>query len=239
MACRWSKDDENDSFTDVGAHSMLMKGIGDYIKYVFQDFVIRPASIGDTAISGIADKTYTGTALGQSPVITFGDMTLVEGRDYTVTYENNVKTGTATMIIHGIGNFTGTVTKMFAILPVEEEPEVVPEGKPQEEAEDEPAREKHPEKKHWTPSADGQKTGASEEVREVPKTGDPSQTILWVLLLLIASGVLAGCVLVIRTQRDGPFVHLFTPRTRLKCGFRHWTTTQKDRPSVLKNKTPR
>ena len=40
---------------------------------------------------------------------------LVSGTDYTVTYSNNVKVGTATVTVTGIGNYTGTVTKTFVI----------------------------------------------------------------------------------------------------------------------------
>ena len=41
--------------------------------------------------------------------------TLVAGTDYTVTYKNNVKVGTATVVITGKGNFTGTKTITFTI----------------------------------------------------------------------------------------------------------------------------
>ena len=40
---------------------------------------------------------------------------LVEGRDYTVTYKDNINAGTATVIITGIGCYTGTVERTFTI----------------------------------------------------------------------------------------------------------------------------
>ena len=39
-----------------------------------------------------------------------------EGKDYTVTYKNNVNTGTATATIQGIGNYSGTASVSFTIL---------------------------------------------------------------------------------------------------------------------------
>lgn len=45
-----------------------------------------------------------------------GYKTLVEGRDYVVTYANNVDAGTATVTVTGMGTYTGSVTKEFTIL---------------------------------------------------------------------------------------------------------------------------
>ena len=43
-------------------------------------------------------------------------LTLVEGKDYTVTYKNNVKIGTATVVVHGMGNFMGFAKTTFKIV---------------------------------------------------------------------------------------------------------------------------
>lgn len=48
-------------------------------------------------------------------------VTLVEGKDFTVEYKNNTEIGTATVIIKGIGNYTGEVTKSFEITKAPEE----------------------------------------------------------------------------------------------------------------------
>ncbi len=42
-------------------------------------------------------------------------VTLKKNRDYTVAYKNNVKAGTASVVIAGKGNFTGTKTAKFKI----------------------------------------------------------------------------------------------------------------------------
>ncbi len=44
-------------------------------------------------------------------------VTLKKGTDYTVSYSNNTKIGTATVTIKGKGNYSGTVKKTFKIVP--------------------------------------------------------------------------------------------------------------------------
>ena len=67
-------------------------------------------------ISTIADQTYTGSPLKPAVVVKDGETTLVENTDYTLTYDNNLNVGTATVTATGIGNYTGTQTKEFAIV---------------------------------------------------------------------------------------------------------------------------
>ena len=45
--------------------------------------------------------------------------TIEEGKDYELSYTNNVDAGTATVTITGKGNYTGTLTKTFQITPKE------------------------------------------------------------------------------------------------------------------------
>ncbi|MFT3950796.1 MAG: leucine-rich repeat protein [Oscillospiraceae bacterium] len=56
-------------------------------------------------------STYDGTA--KTPAVTIDGLTA--GTDFTVAYENNTAAGTATVTVTGIGNYTGTITKTFAI----------------------------------------------------------------------------------------------------------------------------
>lgn len=62
--------------------------------------------------------TYNGKAKKPKVTVRYGDVTLAEGRDYTVSYSNNIKVGTAAVIIKGLGNlYTGTAKKTFLIMP--------------------------------------------------------------------------------------------------------------------------
>ncbi len=87
-------------------------------------FKITPASITTGTVTvKHAQKVYTGKAITQngSTVVTANpggsELTLVRGTDYTITYANNVKVGTATLTVTGIGNYKDTVTKEFRIIP--------------------------------------------------------------------------------------------------------------------------
>ncbi len=71
--------------------------------------------IREAVVSGIVDKTYTGKAVTQKVKITCNGKPLVENTDFTVTYKNNIYPGTATVTIAGKGNYTGTISKSFAI----------------------------------------------------------------------------------------------------------------------------
>ena len=46
-----------------------------------------------------------------------GSKTLVEGKDYKVTYSNNIKVGTATVRVEGTGKYGGWIEKKFTIMP--------------------------------------------------------------------------------------------------------------------------
>lgn len=68
------------------------------------------------SVTGIVNQKYTGKKCTQTKlVVKSGSKTLKLGKDYQVSYENNVKPGKATVVITGIGNYTGTIKKTFAI----------------------------------------------------------------------------------------------------------------------------
>ena len=78
--------------------------------------------IDNKTYSGKAKKTYTHIGFGYNTYDSFygnhySDYNLREGTDYTVSYKNNVEIGTATVTLTGKGNFTGTITNKFKIVP--------------------------------------------------------------------------------------------------------------------------
>lgn len=196
----WEKLEEEDSFTDAGTYKVVLYGVGEYLKAAIKDFVIQPAPIECTDVDGIKDQIYTGAALGQSPVIRFGDLVLQEGRDYTLSYRNNIETGKAVMIIQGIGNFTGTLLRDFAILPAPADPETNPAAaEPGNESVPAPA---DPASGTGAEAAEGECRTAPAvteradvppvRIREAPKTGDSQQYELWILLLLMGMSIPAA-----------------------------------------------
>lgn len=62
---------------------------------------------------------YTGEAVRQqgAELVSRADNNILEeNKDYTVTYRNNVKTGTATVLYQGMGSYTGTIKKTYRIM---------------------------------------------------------------------------------------------------------------------------
>ena len=74
-------------------------------------------SVKKCSVSSIKNKTYTAKKITPTPTIKYGNATLVKDKDYILTYKNNKKIGTATVIITGIGNYKDSVTKTFKIVP--------------------------------------------------------------------------------------------------------------------------
>ncbi|MCQ2532821.1 MAG: DUF4214 domain-containing protein, partial [Saccharofermentans sp.] len=92
-------------------------GKGNYSGTITKTFSITAIGLtsSNTTVSGITNKTYTGSAITQNITVTYGGKTLVNGTDYTVSYSNNTNVGTATVSITGKGNYSGTVNKTFTI----------------------------------------------------------------------------------------------------------------------------
>ena len=63
---------------------------------------------------------YDGGYKKPGVVVKINDTSLVAGKDYTVSYINNKKIGTATVIVNGIGQYTGSVSKNFTINPAKQ-----------------------------------------------------------------------------------------------------------------------
>lgn len=80
---------------------------------------VEKTTITEDMISGITEDMnveYTGTAITPEITIKDGTTDLVENTDYTLKYSNNVDKGTANVVIEGIGNYKGTITKEFNIV---------------------------------------------------------------------------------------------------------------------------
>ena len=73
--------------------------------------------LADVRVYDLNDKPYTGKPVTQELEVCTSQYSikLKEGTDYTVSYQNNVEVGTATVIIRGIGRYTGSAAKTFKI----------------------------------------------------------------------------------------------------------------------------
>ena len=63
----------------------------------------------------IAAQPYRGVPVTPKPLLKFGERTLEEGVDYELSYENNDVIGTGTVIVTGIGNYSGEKRVQFVI----------------------------------------------------------------------------------------------------------------------------
>ena len=104
----------NDS---IGTATLLITGTGDYTGTRQVSFKINTLPMSKVSITGISSSfDYTGSAIEQSGYSLNGG-TLVEGRDYTVSYSNNVNAGKnkAVITFTGKGIYSGSQKKKFTI----------------------------------------------------------------------------------------------------------------------------
>ena len=76
---------------------------------------VNPKTLTEAMVADVSSATYSGSPIQPEPVVKDGTVTLLEGTDFTYSYQNNTNAGTATVIVTGKGNYQGTVTKNFTI----------------------------------------------------------------------------------------------------------------------------
>lgn len=76
-------------------------------------------SLAEADIKFIEVCYYDGSRKKPDMTVTVQGNTLEEKRDYSVSYEDNLDAGTATLTVTGIGKYSGTQTKKFTIHPRE------------------------------------------------------------------------------------------------------------------------
>lgn len=84
--------------------------------------VIPPVSsnrynIASASVSAIPNQGYTGKNITPALTITYAGQALKRDVDYSVSYSNNKNVGTGSIKITGKGNFNGTKTMSFKIVP--------------------------------------------------------------------------------------------------------------------------
>lgn len=110
-----------ESNTEKGVATVVISGIGNYSGVAKQTFNIVKNSVYSFTVFSETEmtETYDGTPLKPEMEVYFGTELLTEGVDYTVSLENNVNAGTATVTVIGMGLYEGERSYDFTILPCE------------------------------------------------------------------------------------------------------------------------
>ena len=105
---------------NVGTATVTVVGKGIYSFSTSAQFEIERKSINISSItvSSITPQTYTGYAITPEVQLSDGNKLLQMGKDYVIVkYTNNINVNRfATVVINGIGNYTGTRTQTFSIV---------------------------------------------------------------------------------------------------------------------------
>lgn len=102
---------------NVGEADVTVKGKGDYKNFSNKTkFSIITKNIASATITPVADQAYTGKEVTPDVTVTDSSGLLCKDKDYTVSYSSNKKEGTATIVITGIGNYSGSTSVKFEIV---------------------------------------------------------------------------------------------------------------------------
>ena len=108
---------------EIGKATVTVTGINNCEGTKQQHFSIvksgtKIVPITQCSISVESSEVYfDGTEKTPAISVHSGSDELEEGRDYTVSYINNIEEGTAIVMVSGIGNYSGTTERVFTILP--------------------------------------------------------------------------------------------------------------------------
>lgn len=106
------KDNKN-----AGTATAAISGKGELtnITPITVNFEIEQADIDEAIVARIPNQTLKGMAVKPIPKVKVGRNRLKAGRDFTVSYLRNGVKGEATVIIRGVGNYTGECRKTFIV----------------------------------------------------------------------------------------------------------------------------
>ena len=78
-------------------------------------FVVEAKALEASMFEALPEVSYTGSAHQPKVNGTYNNKALVEGTDYSLSYENNIEKGTAHVIVNGLTNYSGEVIIEFTI----------------------------------------------------------------------------------------------------------------------------
>lgn len=101
---------------NVGTATYTISGIGNYTGSASGEFTITKADISNATITLKKNSyDYTGSEIIPEIAVKMGGVILKESTDYVVTYTDNIQVGTASVVVTGVNNYSGTLTRNFII----------------------------------------------------------------------------------------------------------------------------
>ena len=101
--------------TNVGTKTIYITGQANCSGSKSKTYTITPMPLLPAMVSLAGEVTYTGSALTPAVTVNDGVGNLTQNTDFEVTYDNNIKVGTATVTVKGLGNYSGIIQKTFHI----------------------------------------------------------------------------------------------------------------------------
>lgn len=102
---------------NLGKAAITIKGIGNYKGTKKVSYTIVKRSVRSATCHYKKTRSYTGRWVKPNVTLKVGKVKLKKNRDYTLVYRNNLQIGKASVVIRGMGNFTGKKTITFKIVP--------------------------------------------------------------------------------------------------------------------------
>ena len=106
---------------NVGVATVIATGMGDYTGYTSKNFTITKRTMAGGTVSVASSVSFTGSNITPSVTVKVAGRSLTNGTDYTVSYSNNKNVGKATVKITGKGNYSGSLSAKFDIVPAKQQ----------------------------------------------------------------------------------------------------------------------
>ena len=106
---------------NVGVTTVIATGMGDYTGYTSKNFTITKRAMAGGTVSVASSVSFTGSNITPSVTVKAAGRTLTSGTDYTVSYSNNKNVGTASVYVYGKGNYSGSLSAKFDIVPAKQQ----------------------------------------------------------------------------------------------------------------------
>lgn len=106
---------------NVGVTTVIATGMGDYTGYTSKNFTITKRAMTGGTVSVASSVSFTGSNITPSVTVKVAGRTLTSGTDYTVSYSNNKNVGTSNVYVYGKGNYSGSLSAKFDIVPAKQQ----------------------------------------------------------------------------------------------------------------------